>query len=371
MRIRLEIRDRSFNIVDILDNEYLDLTWAYSRIGGCGEFSFRLPRKLFEELAISGSYNVRIYYRNPDTASYDLWYQGQIENKSPSIRGNSEDIAISGHGYQSQLSGIYLDGVTYTSQEASVIVKSILDTYVTPNTNISYSVSDLEATTFTFDTLEFNTDALSALQTIADTVGTREWGVDANRNFFFKARSSTVGFRYSVGRNITNYSENQDFKEIVNRIIVQGAQVGGTYFKATFNNAPSQLKYGLRTKTVQNSSVISSSVAQQFANATFAEFNEASVKTMFELVGVEAQLEATTPIPLVNILVKQDKYGERRFGEGLYSGLVNASINRINYTVTNNGSLKINIDLGKIRPALSEEIAQLEYRLEQLRSASL
>lgn len=371
MRIRIEIRDRSFNIIYILDREYLDLSWSYSRIGGCGEFSFRLPRKLFEELAVSGGYNVRIYYRNPTTNSYDLWYQGQIENKVPNVRGNTEDINISGHGYQSQLSNVYLDGVTYTSQETSVIVKDILDNYIVPNTDITYSASDIEVTSFTFDTLEFNTDALSALQTIADTVGTREWGVNASRQFIFKARSSAVGFRYSIGNNIINYTENQDFKEIINRIIVQGAQVGGTYFKATYNDNASKLKYGLKAKAIQNSSVNSTTVASQLADASFAEYNDAIIKTNFELAGIEAQIEATTPIPLVNILVKQDKYGEKRFGEGIYSGSVDSVINRINYSVTNNGSLKIGIDLGKIRPALSEAIAQLEYQLEQQRSAAL
>lgn len=371
MKIRVEIRDRSFNVVEIPDKEFLDLSWGYARIGGCGEFSFRLPRRLFEERAISGGYNVRIKYRNPSTNAYDLWYQGSIENKSPSVRGNSEDINISGHGYQSQLSNIYLDDVTYTAQEASVIVKAILDTYVTPDTDISYNLVDLEATTFTFDTITFNTDALSAIQTIADTVGTREWGVDANRNFYFKTRSSAVGFRYSFGRNITNYSENQDFKQIINKIIVQGAQVGGTYYKSTHNDTASQLKYGIKTSTIQNSSVVSSSVATQLASATFAEFNDAVIKTTFELIANEAQIEATTPIPLVNILVKQDKYGEKRYGEGIYSGLVNSVINRINYSYSNNGTLKTTIDLGKIRPAISEAIAQLEYQIEQNRTAAL
>jgi hypothetical protein len=357
-------------MVEILDKEYMDLSWDYSRIGGCGGFSFRLPRKIFEERAISGAYNVRIYYRNPSTNTYDLWYQGLIENKIPNIRGNSEDIQISGHGYQAQLSNVYVSQ-TYTAQEASVIVKNILDNYVTPYTSISYDIGDLEATSFTFDTLEFNTDALSALQTIADTVGTREWGVDKNRKFFFKSRSSTVGLRYVIGKNITNYSENQDFKEIINRVIVQGAQVGGTYFTATYNDTPSQLKYGLRAKPKQNSSIVSSTVAEQFADSIFAEFNEAVIKSNFELVGIEAQIEATNPIPLVNILVKQDKYGEKKFGEGIYSGLVNISVNRVSYSVTNNNSLNIGIDLGKIRPAVSEAIAQLEYQLEQQRSAAL
>lgn len=371
MRIRVEIRDRSFNTVAVVDSEYLDLTWAYSRIGGCGEFSFRLPRKLFEERAISGRYNVRIYHYNTTTRVFDLWYQGLIGNKIPNIQGNTEDIQISGHGYQVQLGNIYINNVTYTSQEASAIVKSILDTYVTPNTNISYSVSDLDVTSFTFDTITFNTDVLSALQTIADTTGTREWGVDRNRNFFFKTRSSTVGFRYILGKNITNYSENQDFMQIINQIIVQGAQTGGTYYTATYNNTPSQLKYGLLMQVIQNSSVSTDTVASQLASAKFAEFNDVIRKATFDIVANESLIESSLPLGLVNVLVKQIKYGEKKRGEMLYSGNVNFIINRITYTLTNNGSLTTSIDLEKIRPRISEKIARLEYNLEQQRSAAL
>lgn len=370
MKFRVEVRDRDFNMVEILDREFIDLNWSYSRIGGCGEFNFTLPRKLFEERAISGAYNVRIYHRNSSTNSYDLWYQGIIENKSPNISGDSQRINISGHGYQSQLKNIYIQQ-TFLNEEVSAIVQELLDTYIVPDTDISYSAPDIEVTTFTPTRVEFNTDALTAIQTLADIVGTREWGVDKDRNFFFKARSSTVGLRYTLGNNITDYNENQDFKEIVNRIVVQGAQSGGTFYTATYNDTISQLKYGLITKVIQNSSVTTADVAEQLADATFLEYNDAIIKATFDLVGIEAQLEATNPMPLVNIYFKQDKYGEKKFGEGIYCGLVNMNVNRVNYRLTNNNSLKIGVDIGKIRPSLADEISRLTYNLEQQRSAAL
>lgn len=369
--VRLELRDRSFNLLEILDAENLDLSWSYSRIGGCGEFSFRLPRKLFQEKAISGDYNVRIFFRNPGTKSFDLWYQGLVENKIPHLRGNSEDIEVTGHGFQCQLSRIYLDGVSYSSQEASLIVKDILDNYIVPATDIEYDSSDIEVTSFTLDRIDFNTDALNAMQTIAEIVGSREWGVDKNRNFFFKAKSSTVGFRYVLGKNITSYSEDQDFKEIINKVIVQGAQAGGTYYKATYNDTISQLKYGIRTKVIQNSSINSSVVSEQLADAIFLEFNEVVRKVNLDLVGINAQLESTIPVPLFNIIAQQKKYGQDKYGRFLYGGLINRSLNRINYTLTNNGTLQVNVDLGQIRPSLSEEIGQLNYKLEQQRNAAL
>jgi len=368
-KFRVELRDREFNILEILDNEYTDLHWSYSRTGGCGEFGFRVPRKLFEEKNLSGDFNIRIYYRNPSTNVYDLWYQGLIENKMPNVAGNSESIEISGHGYQAQLSRIYLDNVTYTSQEASAIVTDIIDTYVAPYTNITKGTID--ATTFTFDTINFNTDAMSAIQTIADTVGGREWRVSAERVFDFKARSTTVGRRYSLGHNITNYNEDQDFKEIVNRVIVQGAQVGGTYYKSTYNDTISQLKYGIRARVVQNSAVVTNTVASQLADAIFEEKNDVQRKASCELVGIEAQIEATNPIGLVNILGKEIKYAEKRYGEFLYSGNVDRLVDRINYSVSPSNTLKIYLDLGQQKPTIAEQISQLEYKIELERSAAL
>jgi hypothetical protein len=329
-----------------------------------------LPRKLYEEGSISGDFNVRIYHRDNSAKTFDLWYQGLIEHKSPSLSGNSENISVSGHGYQAQLSRIYITEL-YTSTEVSVIVKDILDTYITPNTDISYSAADIEVTTFTPDKLDFNTDALSALRTCADIVGGREWGVDKDRNFFFKARSTSIGFRYPLERNVINFNEDLSFEDVVNRIIIQGAEAGGTYYTATYNDAISQLKYNLRTRVIQNSSISTSTVAQQFATAVFAELSGAVRKVNMSLVNLEAYIESTCPIPLFVVIDKSDTYGTKRYGTGLYCGEVSRQVNRINYSVSNQNTLKLSVDLGQPRSSLAEEIAQLEYQLEQQRSAGL
>lgn len=366
---RVELRDRNFTLLEILDNEVMDLSWSYARIGGCGEFRFRLPRKLYEEKAVAGDYNIRIYYRNPTTKTYDLWFQGLIENKSPSIAGNTEQIEVSGHGYQAQLSRMYISQ-TFLSTEVSAIVGAIIGTTIDPNTNINYDASLISTTSFTPDKMEFNTDALSAIQTLADLAG-YEWGVDKDRNFYFKNDSSEVGFRYPLGGNIVNFEEQQDFSSIVNRAIIQGAQVGGTYYTGTFNDTISQLKYGIRTRVIQNSSITTDAVASQFATATFSEYNEVIRKASCGLVGLTARIEATTPIPMLSIIDREITYGEKKYGTFLYSGRVNRQINRINYSVTGNGVLRISLDLNQQRPTIAEELAQIEYSLEQQRSAAL
>lgn len=370
MTVRVEIRDRSFTLLEILDKEFMGLSWDYSRVGGCGSFSFSLPRNYCDEKYISGDFNIRIYVRNETTSAYDLWYQGVVESKQPNVK-DDETIQVSGHGYQAQLSRIYLSNVTYTSTEVSVIVKSILDTYVVPNTDITYDVGDLTATTFTPSSIKFNGSAMDALQTLADLVGEREWGVDKDRKFFFKARSSTVGYRFPLGRNVTSFNSDDSFKDIVNRVIIQGGDIAGTPYTATYNDTVSQLKYGLRTRVVSNSSITTADVASQFADSVLTEFNDVVRKGSCEIVNYTTRIENTIPIPLFALVARRVFYGEKYYGTFLYSGEISYQINRINYRYSNDGDLSMTLDLGKLRPNISEVIGQISYELEQLRTASV
>lgn len=377
MIVKVELRNKSFELLEILDNEFMNLNWEYSRIGGCGSFSFDLPREYCNEKFISGDFNIRIYTRNDTTKAYDLKFQGIVENKAPRVRGIEEVISVQGHGYQAQLSRIQLVNVTYTSQEASIIIKSLLDNYIVPNTDIIYDVGDLTATSFTFDSITFNTDALNAIQTIADTVGTREWGVNANRSFFFKARSSTSGLYFSLGDKVTSFTSDDSFKDIVNRVIIQGGDVAGTPFtpdatSAPYNDTSSQTKYGRHDQIYQNSSIVTDSIAQQFAASVLAEKKDVVRRGRCEIVNYETMIESTIPIPLFELVSRGTLYGEKLYGTFLYSGRISYQVNRVSYKLASqDNSFTTNLELGQLRPDISESIAQLEYQLEQLRTAAL
>jgi len=367
---RIELRDRSFNLLEVLDKEIIDPCWEYSRIGGCGGFSFSLPREYCNEKHISGDFNIRIYKWNTTTKTYDLIYQGLVEDKLPSVRGSQEVIEVQGHGYLAQLSRIYIDH-DYTSTEVSAIVKDILDNYVVPNTNITYDAGDIVATGFTPDSLSFNTDAKRALQTCADIVGSREWGVDKNRKFFFKARSETVGFRYPLGQKVTDFNNDDSFKDIVNRVIIQGGDVSGTPYTKTYDNIPSQTKYNRRDRVVQNSAITTDTVSAQFAEALFTEFADIVRRARCNMVDDDTIFESTIPIPMFQLLTSGITYGEKKYGTFLYAGRIEYQVNRISYSIGNVGKLKISLQLGQLRPSVSEAIAQLEYELEQQRQENL
>jgi hypothetical protein len=369
---RIELRDKDFNLLEFLEKEAINLRFDYARIGGCGAFSFDLPRQYADEKYISGDHNIRIYIRNSDTKNYDLWYQGLIENKSPNISDRKEVLSISGYGYLAQLSRIYISE-TYTSQEISVIVKDILDTYVTPNTDITYDAGDIENTGFTADSLKFNTDVKRALETCANIVGSREWGVDKDRKFFFKAHSQVVGFREFVGGKIIKFSEDFSFKDIANRIVIQGGDVDGTPYTKTYNDALSQAKYNLRTKVIQNSSIVTDTVSSQFADAIFAEYSDVIKRAKCTKINITTPIESTIPIPLIQIMLSDTRYGEKKYGTFLYCGRVDRKIERVSYYFSKGNSEIINADLqlDYIRPSIAEAISQIEYQLEQQRSGAL
>lgn len=377
MIVKVELRDKSFNLLEILDNEFMNLSWEWSKIGGCGSFSFDLPRAYCNEKFISGDFNIRIYKRNDTTKAYDLKFQGIVENKAPNVKGIEEVISVQGHGYQAQLARIQLVNVTYTGQEASVIIKSLLDNYIVPNTDIIYSIGDLTATSFTFDSITFNTDVLSAIQTIADTVGTREWGVDENRSFYFLTRSATVGLYFALGDKVTAFTSDDSFKDIVNRVIIQGGDVAGSPFTpdattAPYNNTSSQTKYGRHDQIYQNSSILTDAVAQKFAASVLAEKYDVVRRGRCEIVNYETFIEDTLPIPLFELVARGTLYGEKLYGNFLYSGRISYQVNRISYKMASaDNSFVMNLELGQLRPDISETISQLAYQLEQLRSAGL
>lgn len=370
MEHRIVLRDKSFNILECLEKEALGPSFGWARTGGCGAFGFEVPRKYGEEGFLGGDFDVQIQCYNPVTRVFDLWYSGYIEEKTPSINENGESIAVNGYGYSSQLKRILVDK-EYTNTEISLIIKDILDTFVVPNTSIEYDLVDLEDTGFTADKLTFKTTAMEAIQTCADIVGTREWGVDRNRHFFFKARSEVVTKTYPIGGVIADFSSNESFKDIVNSIKIEGGTLGdGTKYTYTKSDAASILKYGLRQDRKSASAITTEDVAERMADAILSEKIELPRKANVTIIGEDYLHESSVPLGLFCLQIPAVRYGEKKYGEFLYSGPVYYQINTIKYSIGEDGLLKKTISLGPKRPTLAESISGLEYELDQLKAAN-
>ena len=366
MDYKIVMSDRNFNVLEEIQDIASNISWDYNLVGGCGSFSFEVPVRFCEETFLGGSFNVKIYRKNPSTKDFDLWYQGRIENKSHNVRGVNEKISVSGSGYQSQLKDIIVNQ-DYTSSEVSAIVEDVLDTDIVPNTDITYDGGDIISTGFTPDSIELkDKDGLDVMQTLADIVGSREWGVDKDRKFFFKQRSSTVGFRFPLDGKVTSFSNDTSSVDIINRVIINGGDVADVPYREVINFEASQRKWGRRDKVISNSAIVTTQVANQFAESTFAEYKDIVRRARLEMLD-EQLIETTIPIPMAQVVAKTVTWGSKKYGTFLYSGRVSYQINRVSYKIDKLGNLVISLQLGQLRPSMAEDLSQVEYRLDQLR----
>lgn len=365
---RIVLSDREFVVQEILDRLVYNISFGYSRNGGCGQFKFEMDQKYCRDLLFGANYNVKIYRRNPTTKSYELKYQGRIEDKEHSVKAGKESVSVTGFGYQSSLSDIIINQ-TFTSMSIENIVKSILDNHVVPNTDITYSASDIDATGITLDTFVLNyQSAAQALQTLAETAGSREFGVNKNRQFIFKARSETVGYNYPLEK-LINFSMRTTSKDIKNRVIVVGSGSSGSQFVFSKDYAQSQLKYKRRDAILQRSAVNSNSVATELADAANAEFDDVSFSIKFTL-REETFFEDTTPIPLINIITREVTYDELNYDDFLYAGLEPFQISRIDYKILKSGELESTIQAGPLSPTIVEKMGLLNFNLDQVRQGA-
>ena len=364
---RVELRNKTFDLVKVLTPFTKKVSWGYDRIGGCGTGTINLSMDA-EELqnVVRPDYEIQVWLE-----THGLVYRGYLEGDTPAVK-SKESIKLSISGYITQLKRIRVNN-TYTSDEVSVIVKHILDTYVVPNTSITYDSADIEATGFTPDSLEFDCMADSAMETLAGLAGNYEWGVDRNRKFFFKARDNDVRHYAKYKIDIDSYDTYNDYSNIKNRLYIKGGDVGGSPFEATVNNAESQASYGLREKIVSNSAIVSSAVAQRYGTMILADKARIHRRASLKLKKSTQFFEDTTPIGRIKIVgenvVAAKKYGaaDAIYGQFKYGGDYSLEFNSRKYDVGDQG-LKVNINAGFAKPHVALQIGQLQYEINQLRN---
>lgn len=366
---RLELRDRNMNFIGILDGRVQSVRWSYGSDGGCEGFSFRVAKKYCTELELGNNFNVRFYIRNNATKNYDIKYQGRIENRKNTLKGATEGIALSCYGYQSQLKDVHVND-TFTSTEISAIVTDLLDTYVTPNTDITYDAGDIDVTTFTPNSVKFNYVSLSeAFRKLSDITGGVVWGVDKNRKFFFKAKSEVTSHRYFLGGKILEFDVDDSSREIVNKVIVMGGKVSGSPFVYTKTYAKGELKYKLREKIVKNSAIVTDAVAEQFADAYYA-LNKGVARRGHVKIKDDVFFDDTVPMPRIEIITREIAWDEKNWDEFLWAGQEAFDIDKVSYTLSDEGVLLADLTLGRPVPRLVDQLKQLEYNLEQQSQSS-
>lgn len=393
-RYAVEIRDKNFYLKDRLENNVSNVTWEWNRVGGCGKASLTVDGN-YLRVKVQPDDDIRIYLSNTTTGA-TLWYRGYVESVTPSIdSGNAGSLKLDVMGYSGWLDRIIVQDTNapkvYTSTEVSEIVSSLVTTFAIPNCAIT--LGSIDGSGFTPDILSFKVSMKDALNTLADLIGTIEYGVDANLTFYWKNQSEAVVAKYYLGGNVTKISDRVDFKGITNKIYFEGGDPGTGTFVSTGLADDSIARYGLHEEIVSNGSIVTNSVANQYMSAYLAQKARPARQLSVSLKNITRRFEATVPMGAISVIdrdLTQSRYewgttangGDNKKwgtlssgGSGiLWGGFRKDQIDRISYSLSpEDGRINADVQFGNSYAVskASAAIKDLENIQESLRQRSL
>ena len=291
---KVELRNKNFDLVKILNKIMTSCSWEWNETGGCGSAQVMLsidPDDIKD--LITPEAEIRIFLREKETDSFTLFYRGYLESYKPSDLVPNSRVQLIANGYSTKLKRARVDR-TYTNTEVSAIVEDILTQDVLPITAITFDSADIELTDFVIDSITFDTDAASAIRTLSLMTGSKnyEWGVDRDLKVFFKKPLETIVHTVRYRRGVISYNEIEDYGGIVNRLVIKGA---GS-FEDTVNNTESQSSFGLRSQTFVNSAISTTAVSQQYGSGILSEKARIQRRVSVKRVKIIKLYEDTTPV---------------------------------------------------------------------------
>jgi hypothetical protein len=382
---QIELRDKDGNFKGYLTPWISKVTWEWNRIGGCGRCSITL-QKAYRGITFDARDDIRIRIKSGTTSK--LVYRGYIANITPTLKIN-QDITLDVRGYFDLLKSIVVhtsgDTRTYTDDTIAVIVDDIADTFIVAKTDISLGTIDTgSGSASVLDSIEFLCTVDEALRTLADICGDSEYGVDEDLVFYWRTESTSIR-KFLVGDDVNLLERRNSFDNIINKIYLVGGDVDGVKFKQTMENTDSQSSYGLSETIINNSSIVTASVANQYMAAILWDKSVPKIDIRAQVKNTDIRLEDTIPmgeicffdatydeINVGNIIGETGDGGSNITigsaadgGSGvIVGGQYSAQVNRLSYTLSNTpGKFNVEIELGDMISETAAKIKKLEREL--------
>jgi len=293
----IELRDKNGNLKQYLTPFASRTTWEWNRLGGCGRCSITLE-KPYRDILFDALDDIQIRVHSGSTSK--LVYRGYIANIIPTLQAN-QNIILDVRGYFDLFKKLVVhdtgDNKVYTTTEVSLIVDDIIDNFVVSNSPITKGTID--AGSFEPDSIQFLCTVEEALKTLAELTGDIEYGVDENLIFFWRTESTTIRKKFFVGNNVSILERRVNWDDLVNKVYLVGGDNAGTKYKRTAEVTDSQDLYFLSEQIVNNSSITTDTVADQYLGAILSEKANPQLNIRTKIINTALRLEDTIPIGLI------------------------------------------------------------------------
>lgn len=230
----------------VLSLDYKSLDWWYHRTGGCG--SFRLLSK--EQRIISDVANDRAWQwelhvriRLPGESSLRTWYRGIINSATAEQCPSELLVDVRGIGYEHLLNRIWVSRKYPPNTPISTVLADLIDVYIVPNTPIRRAEA-IDVTEGGLDQPEYllrgginlECSVFKALKLIAELEGNIEWGIDANRNFYWRRQNEAGGLGFFLDKDTTYIRGGHYSAERINKVRMSAFPLGSEEYKLTRND---------------------------------------------------------------------------------------------------------------------------------------
>jgi hypothetical protein len=313
---------------------------------GCGAFSFHVDALPSFNPTYRTRVNVYPYF---DTLP---WFAGFIQRRPDP--GAKKPFEYSGFGYFDQLDWITVTKSYSSGQDISLIVKDILSTIVAPKTAVIYNAAKVETTGYvTSGTIDFDhIKAKDAIQNLADTAQNFEFGVDDQREFYFRAIDATLKKYLWRGKHFQDSEITIDPLQIRNKLYIKAGQItGGSNVIGSVTDDISIILYGLREDVVTAPDLLNSTDATRWANYQLGQLKY-----------------PITQAKIVNYFLDQDKAKIAALGQIRLNAedgtAYTLPVKRVTYKMSAAGILA-DIELGRVIVPFEQQILDILRRVQE------
>ena len=265
---------------------------------GCGAFNFELLSKPQNEILHAYRIDIHLF---GDT---EPWYSGEII-KRPKDGSTSKPYKYSGFGFLNQLKTCKVNqqynATTFpvaADREVGAVMDHAMRTFIEPETKIVYSATKIIAAGFTITDINFDrTSAQEAANELANVAQNYQYGVDEDREFFFRPVDTTINadaIRF-VGKNIRDFIYKEpNAGKVINEIdVLNGEITDGSNYIVTVSDAASQASYGKRWGTYYTPISLSLADAERIANYQLSKSKDPEESATLKNVEIIEQTRIT------------------------------------------------------------------------------
>lgn len=342
---------------------------------GCNSFILRFS----EYIEIDKRDTVKIRLNNQS----EYIFNGVI--RTIPIKGTTDlNYQYTGFGLNDYLLRLNTGIQTFTNQTVSYVIEYLLDNIITVNSSITKNTAKLDTISLNIGSITFKyiqiREALEQLQKLANSTGFEYiFGVDADGDFYFKARDEDIKATLTVGTfgdfGITDYAPTDSYEEISKYYVLDK---DGNYY-GTYSSTEDIDIYekkltapDISDDDIENWALGQLYIDEQTQREAQIEWDIEHKKPINLTGDGNIRIISQTPPSLKKLTI--NPYGSGTYGSGLYGGeqtdfyIVDDTLKIINVSYfINKQEAKRTIQLGTRAVSLDKEIIDINKEVAALK----